>query len=124
MKQEEKEQLQEQIDSLQAKLNKLNKEEYAKEGWYYVSCGGVKGYLAHFKNPEDLCNPTCWFTSGGSFSYGGDFSKIERPAKHEEIQSALIKEAKRRGFKEGLWLNLSFTTLTSSAKMYLIRLNI
>ena len=104
MDKEEKEQLQEQIDKLQSKLDELNNESELEAGWYYATCLGTKCYLCYFNDPKSELTSECWFSpSSNSFIDGiGSFSKIERKAKDEEVEAALIKEAKRRGLKDGV----------------------
>ena len=109
MKTEEKEQLQKEIDRLQSKLNELsNDQSYEVGKWYIASSGDVKGYLMLLNNIESNYGfiANYWFTKSGSYSSNaGIFDKIERPATNEEIQTALIAEAKRRGYKKGVTVN-------------------
>jgi hypothetical protein len=86
--------------------------EYKKEGWYIADCHATKDYLVYFKNPSSGLNAQHFFDpERTSFYYGGLFSEIKRPATEEEITSALIAEAKRRGFEKGVIVKTFIKTL-------------
>jgi hypothetical protein len=114
MKTEEKEKLQKEIDRLQAKLNKLgNNQSYEVGKWYIAECCGVSGYLMLLDKTEysGYFAAKCWVYKNREMSFGnGNFDKIERPATNEEVEAALIAEAKRRGFKKDVTItNLHFS---------------
>jgi len=76
-------------------------EEYSESGWYYATCHGIEDYLCHFENPKTL-TAKYWFSPHLEFvSLNAIFHKIQRKGKTEEVETALVNEAKRRGFVKG-----------------------
>lgn len=101
-----KEQLLKQIEELKRQVELLDKPEF-KTGWYKTTIGSIY-YLE--KGEKDWLN---------GYGIGRDYNQwfdkkcickqyqIERPATDKEVEEALIKEAKKRGFKEGCVANNS-----------------
>lgn len=90
----------ERIDALMATDTKF---EVGK--WYSASCGSVSDYLIRYGRHFDKSTIEAldfFGPSMGEIHKGGHFTSIDRPATPSEIESALIAEAKRRGFKEGV----------------------
>lgn len=94
-----KKEIQKQIDSLQEQLDNL-KEDKFEVGKWYRSVRHPKGIYC-VKNTE---NKECYgFDLVGTWGNEWRLGTLEiRPATDEEVKEALIKEAKRRGFKEGV----------------------
>ena len=73
--------------------------------WYWAECLGVENYLILLEDLVGL-KAICYITErSGSFIEGGSFSSTQRPATDKEVEEALIKEAKKRGFEEGIRFN-------------------
>lgn len=86
--------------------------------WYIASCYKTNEYLILateiIGNNEVKSN--CWFTPWKSFTNTmGLFDKTERLATPEEVKSALINEAKKRGFIEGAKHNITNGSKTINA---------
>lgn len=103
------------IEALEAELQKLKNEvtpKFEVGKWYKTNClGGSIFYLT--ESPVEDC-----YVSGYGFENGDwcDLSEhywtLEQKYKptlatHQEVKEALIKEAKKRGFKEGVRINHS-----------------
>jgi len=71
-------------------------------GYYFATCYGNDGYLCYFKNPNDKNLFAEFYIINGNYYEKGHFSTIERKATPQEIETALINEAKKRGFVEGV----------------------
>ena len=97
MNTEEKEQLQEQINKLQNKLDELNSKPELEIGkWYkFGDC------LMVWNDGEITYGffTDCW---GVDWSFSVGEAKYATPATNKEVEDALIAEAKRRGFKKGV----------------------
>lgn len=86
---------------IEKEVPELFKREFVEEGWYIADCYG-KSYLTYFKNPSKDLHAEYYFEKNNGFLTGGLFCGIERKATEEEVKSALVEEAKRRGFKKGV----------------------
>ena len=78
------------------------KAKHTESGWYMANCNDSTGYLCYFTNPSNSLAGEYWIAKSGSWNTGGLFTDIERPATDKEVEDALISEAKKRGFKEGV----------------------
>lgn len=81
------------------------KQEFEVGKWYIATSGSFKDYLIKFlKHEESYIVSKEWFTPALNdyVIQEGFFDSIQRPATKEEIQTALVKEAEKRGFKEGV----------------------
>jgi hypothetical protein len=100
MKKEEIEQLKKQLNDISDKIKQLEKPQF-EVGWYNTILGSL-----YFINRVN---------DGRCFGYGFDGGEkwidecspcathqIDRPATDKEVEAALVAEAKRRGFKEGV----------------------
>lgn len=104
MKDKKIKKLQEAIDTLQSQLDELKQEPKFEVGkWYceiespnniiYYKGGGLEDYGTCYGVWDDL-----W---GTEFALFPELYNL-RPATEEEVEQALIKEAKNRGFKDGV----------------------
>jgi len=74
-------------------------EEYTEKGWYYATCHGTEDYLCYFEKPKTLV-AKYWFSPSLYFAgCEGTFNKIQRKGNTKEVKTALVNEAKRRGFE-------------------------
>ena len=89
------------------------KAKHTESGWYMANCNDSTGYLCYFTNPSNSLAGEYWIAKSGSWNTGGLFTDIERPATDKEVEDALIKEAKKRGYKEG-----NYKCLSESGKTY------
>lgn len=97
-----KEKIESKIAKLQKELKEMDKPKLCS-GWYIASCNETKNYLCYFTNPNNKLLGEYWFTPcRDSFGVSGLFTEIERKATDKEVEDALIKEAKKRGYKEGV----------------------
>ncbi len=69
--------------------------------WYWAESGGCFGYLILLCDGSSKYNSKYWITKDGEhIEYLGSFTKLNRPATDKEVETALIKEAKKR-YKKG-----------------------
>lgn len=91
---------QERIEALEAEIKKLkeelNKPEFEVGKWYYC----WQDYLIHYSGNE--LNNYGFCSGWRSDLLCSKNQPIQRPATDKEVEEALIKEAKRRGFKKGV----------------------
>ncbi len=109
-----REEIENEIESIKDRLtdlqNQLEEKPKFEEGWYYAGIGGTK-YLVYLFSE----NASGSYDGGYGFyldkftwmdwGTGGSWSCIDRKATPQEVEEALIKEAKKRGFKEGVEFN-------------------
>ena len=81
--------------------------EYVRGNWYVAFVQKLKYLIRYESGKTGMIYALCFipYDSTVSFSLGGAFDYIERPATKEEIESHLIKVAKEKGFKEGCRYN-------------------
>ena len=106
----ELEKLEKAKQDIQDKIDKLKNETTIKVGnWYkgsYNDNRNIIFYAREIDEDEDIIG--YGFVENG-WSYNAIFSNLDsetmktiKPATNEEVEAALIKEAKKRGFKEGV----------------------
>ncbi len=93
----ELEQIKKQLNDISDKIKQLEKPQISLNKWYKHCCGGF-----HF---NDVIN-SYGIDGGGKWYNGNGFFMVHpenwTPATDEEVKEALIKEAKKIGFKEGV----------------------
>lgn len=95
-----KQQLQDKINDLQKELDSFKEPEFKKGDWVYW-----KGNKKDYGVIEKLAYGDCYileYTIRGEGAYDSCHKSNLRPATNKEVEEALIKEAKKRGFKEGV----------------------
>ena len=104
------------LKQLKKQLEELPKLEVVIGNWYWAKCNKLEGYLIQLCDGSSEYNSRCWFTKDNIFvgSKGG-FTELDRPATDKEVETALIAEAKKRGFKEGA----RFKSVLSSDRFYI-----
>jgi len=92
--------LQEQIEQLKNEKPKF------EEGWYW-SDNDKDGWLVYYE--DEISHPKYGFDWDNDWSSGltGEYDSGCVKATDKEVEEALIKEAKKRGFKEGAYVDWS-----------------
>lgn len=86
--------------------------------WYYFERDDGDSFLAKFSRLDEYrfyyshCAPLNYHNMVWAEDDWCNVSLLKRPATKEEVESALIKEAEKRGFKEGVEIMSFFSNLT------------
>lgn len=109
-----KKEYQEKLDKLFSELESKVKEvkTYESGKWYHGTCSDGAEFIVKYNGKIEMdkfyhteFSPLCDDWGSSKYENRLDFSSLElidRPATPEEVQSMLIKEAERRGYKQGM----------------------